>query len=317
MQYCVGESLVASPTAGCIPHGHMLNGFRHKQHVHTLYGSVPYQALVYAPYYPTHPLLLLWETTTVYTTASCTMAQMQLPSGSLVRTCGKEQACVRIQLATGYVGWIQPQQLPQKAPEKKQLSSYQYAFLKQMWHAQTEPEQYARCYPFTWRRETTFVGITGQQIGRYRVQYWTMLGESCTGILETNLSHAATLEEFFAFLYTKRFPLAQIHSYTHFPRNSYLQLDCCNVTYSYSPRAIFGKKGWSKHADGCALDLNPLSNPYKKKGEHPYPHAHFLCGSKGVLTPTIIDFLVQRGWVWGGSWEKERGYADNHHFEKG
>jgi D-alanyl-D-alanine carboxypeptidase len=63
---------------------------------------------------------------------------------------------------------------------------------------------------------------------------------------------------------------------------------------------------WSNHAYGCAVDLNPIENPYIGCGRvfdpksAPYTDRSRL--RKGMVTPAVVRAFRSIGWGWGGDW---------------
>ncbi len=97
-------------------------------------------------------------------------------------------------------------------------------------------------------------------------------------------------------------------------------------------RTIEGKKSFSLHAFGFAIDINPKENPVITPNEENQPldskrnledyntlsernEFSALIDKKETMTPgqKIVEFLKNRGFVWGGNWES---FQDYHHFEK-
>jgi len=68
-----------------------------------------------------------------------------------------------------------------------------------------------------------------------------------------------------------------------------------------------------------AVDINPLVNPYVRKGKVLPPGGQQYLKRRnirpGMVVPKDIchKAFLQKGWVWGGSWRSVRDYQ---HFEK-
>lgn len=64
--------------------------------------------------------------------------------------------------------------------------------------------------------------------------------------------------------------------------------------------------GWSNHAHGLAIDINPLENPYVGCGQSHDPKARSYMDRsrhrKGMITPQVVKAFAAIGWRWGGSW---------------
>ena len=80
----------------------------------------------------------------------------------------------------------------------------------------------------------------------------------------------------------------------------------------------------SKHATGCAFDINPTQNIYVKYDESEnelfrFPKDGIYDSEKaGTLTKNhpLVLLLKDRGWTWGGDWTPASGREDYQHFEK-
>lgn len=87
-------------------------------------------------------------------------------------------------------------------------------------------------------------------------------------------------------------------------------------TSAFNCRAITRGTGWSEHAYGRALDLNPRENPYVRgtlvlppEGE-PYAHRPDLPGVVHAGDVVVTAFAAA-GWRWGGNWTSP---VDYQHF---
>lgn len=96
-----------------------------------------------------------------------------------------------------------------------------------------------------------------------------------------------------------------------------------NNSSAFNCRFVTGSKTLSKHAEGRAVDLNPLYNPYvRRRGGtlHVEPEAGRPFADRSGIFPFRIDsddlavkLFKARGWTWGGDW---RSLKDYQHFEK-
>jgi hypothetical protein len=103
-----------------------------------------------------------------------------------------------------------------------------------------------------------------------------------------------------------------------------------NWSTGFNYRPIAGTQRPSKHALGLAFDLNPALNPcfkHRDSADRVPVGAVYDPDRPGTLSPESlpVQFLVERGWVWGGNWddpanraprEEDRGPWDLHHFQK-
>lgn len=91
-----------------------------------------------------------------------------------------------------------------------------------------------------------------------------------------------------------------------------------NNTSAFNYRKIAGTDRISNHSYGLAIDVNPLMNPYLALDGVWYPnngkgYVNREEDKPGMLHEThdITLAFIERGFAWGGSWER----PDYHHFE--
>lgn len=87
-----------------------------------------------------------------------------------------------------------------------------------------------------------------------------------------------------------------------------------NNSSGFNCRRIAGSSGWSEHAYGRAIDLNPVQNPYVR-GTTVEPAAGRAYLDRedvrpGMLTRggTTVRAFLDGGWGWGGDWSSSRDY---------
>ena len=146
-----------------------------------------------------------------------------------------------------------------------------------------------------------------------RMSYWGFDDTRHSGELLVNGSVAEDVVTVFRKLYAARFP---IESMGISPRED---LDAPptgdgNVTGSFSCRPIRGGTGYSQHAYGLAVDLNPFQNPYHR-GDLVLPELASAYLDRdwvrpGMITPDGPAFraFASIGWGWGGSWSSLKDY---------
>jgi hypothetical protein len=91
-----------------------------------------------------------------------------------------------------------------------------------------------------------------------------------------------------------------------------------NNTSAFNCRAL--GDGWSLHAYGRAIDINPLINPYiDSTGDlQPATAGRYLDRGRddlGLLHDgdAAVQAFTSRGWRWGGDWSNP---IDYQHFER-
>jgi len=100
-----------------------------------------------------------------------------------------------------------------------------------------------------------------------------------------------------------------------------------NNTSGYNCRAAAGSARLSSHARGIAIDVNPRTNPFVRKGTTSPPAGEDLdtpeereahASAPGLISATsaITKAFAAKDWTWGGTWKSSKDYqhfsADGH-----
>ncbi|MEG0963581.1 MAG: M15 family metallopeptidase, partial [Lachnospiraceae bacterium] len=96
-----------------------------------------------------------------------------------------------------------------------------------------------------------------------------------------------------------------------------------NNSSSFNYRVIAGTTTLSNHSIGCAIDINPLYNPYVKEKDGTLivsPVQGMPYVDRSAKNPYAIqkgdkccEIFEKHGFTWGGDWESCKDYQ---HFEK-
>jgi hypothetical protein len=165
------------------------------------------------------------------------------------------------------------------------------------------------------------------------VTYFTFADSACTvvdtqhlrtGILLVHACVAEDVRAIFAGLQRDTFPIAKV-----IPINRYgLNADSTgwndaasmadNNTSAFNYRGKAHVPEISKHAQGIAIDINPLLNPLVRQGPGGVTRepaaGRYTPDRPGTLTRmNITKHLAPRGWAWGGRWKRPQ---DHQHIEK-
>lgn len=125
------------------------------------------------------------------------------------------------------------------------------------------------------------------------------------------------IQQIFALAYEMKFPIGKVIPISN-PNYNWDDIKSVtdNNSSSFNYREIAGSDSLSDHAEGRAIDINPLINPFiDKKGKATPGKAVYNPNVPGTLTadhPIVKKFLAL-GWEWGGNWN---GTKDYQHFSK-
>ena len=151
-----------------------------------------------------------------------------------------------------------------------------------------------------------------------QVLHYDAGGEVHRGELVCNKAIAQDLIYIFQALYQARYPIERMQLIDDFGADDELSMQA-NNTSCFCYRVVAGSTKLSKHAQGLAIDVNPLYNPCVK-GREVQPEAGRPYADRAQRHPyTIVrgDLLwrlfTERGFQWGGAW---RSLKDYQHFEK-
>jgi len=134
-----------------------------------------------------------------------------------------------------------------------------------------------------------------------------------TGRLIVAANLADGMVDIFRDLYEARFPIARIEPIDVYGGDDMRSIKA-NNTSAFNCRAVTGGSGWSEHAYGRAIDVNPFVNPYVK-GSTVLPPEAAAYRDRSRNEPGMIhadDAVVRafaaRGWSWGGYWSSLKDY---------
>jgi hypothetical protein len=156
--------------------------------------------------------------------------------------------------------------------------------------------------------------VAADELSYVRLTFWGFDERRHTGELLVNRSVARDLVSVFRRLYDARFPFEELRIT---PR---AELDAPptgdgNDTGSFVCRPTTGSTtGFSQHAYGLAIDLDPFQNPYTK-GDLVLPELASAYLDRddvrpGMITPdsVAVRAFARIGWKWGGHWSSLKDY---------
>lgn len=161
-----------------------------------------------------------------------------------------------------------------------------------------------------------------QDLRYVKIRYIDFDGKAQNGELICNQKIAQDLVEIFSELYDRQYPLASVRLVDDFGGDDLASMEADN-TSCFNFREVTssggGRHKLSFHAYGLAVDLNPLYNPYVKKGKI-LPQSAKPYANRKNANPYRIDhedlayqLFTAHGFTWGGDWKSLKDYQ---HFEK-
>jgi D-alanyl-D-alanine carboxypeptidase len=156
----------------------------------------------------------------------------------------------------------------------------------------------------TWQSDCP-VGV--DDLRYLNMTFWGFDQRPHTGEMIVNAGVAADVVDVFAKLYEARFPIEEMRITMKDELDAPPTGDG-NDTESFVCRPVTGGAGWSQHAYGLAIDLDPFHNPYVK-GNVVLPELSraYLDRTRGlpgmiVEGDVVTDAFDSIGWGWGGRW---------------
>ncbi|MEQ1787337.1 MAG: M15 family metallopeptidase [Acidimicrobiales bacterium] len=128
-----------------------------------------------------------------------------------------------------------------------------------------------------------------------------------TGRLIVHATLAQGMVDIFRDLYAARFPIQRMEPVDVYGGDDNRSIKA-NNTSAFNCRAVTGGTGWSEHAYGRAIDVNPFVNPYLKNGKvlppEAAPYTDRSRNDPGMIHAgdAVVDAFAARGWSWGGYW---------------
>lgn len=157
------------------------------------------------------------------------------------------------------------------------------------------------------------------------VLYYDFRGVVQTGELICNKGIAQDLAEIFYELYVNEYQIEKIRLVDEYMGDDMASM-ADNNTSCFNYRVVDGTTSLSKHALGCAIDINPFYNPYviynrNGSGEtYISPAGSEVYADRSNTFPYKIDendlcykLFIDHGFIWGGNWNSSKDYQ---HFQK-
>jgi len=147
---------------------------------------------------------------------------------------------------------------------------------------------------------------------------WTLEGKVSRGRIVVAATAAPVVLQAMRAFYEMRFPFERMEPVEAFGGDDGRSMEAGNTTgFNCRKAAAAGRRGWSRHALGIAVDVNPRLNPFVQDGVvRPASGKAFADRARigpGMLVrdgPAVQAWRAL-GWMWGGRW---RFYQDYQHF---
>jgi poly-gamma-glutamate synthesis protein (capsule biosynthesis protein) len=149
-----------------------------------------------------------------------------------------------------------------------------------------------------------------------RVTHFGFDRRARTGELVVHRTAATAMTQVFARLYAARFPVERMLLVDAYRGDDHASM-AANNTSAYNCREVEGGGGWSEHAYGTALDINPVQNPYVTASTvlPPAGRSYLDRGNDRpgmvVRGDVVVTSFAAHGWEWGGDF---RSLKDYQHF---
>jgi D-alanyl-D-alanine carboxypeptidase len=151
-----------------------------------------------------------------------------------------------------------------------------------------------------------------------RVSYEGFDHRAHVGALVVHRRVARDVLTVFRRLYAARFPIRRMTPISAFRGSDDASMAADNTSGFNCRRAVGSATGgWSEHAYGTAIDVNPVENPYVLNGRTlpPAGRAYLerlrVRPGMAVAGGILVRAFASVGWKWGGRWA---GAPDYQHF---
>jgi hypothetical protein len=146
------------------------------------------------------------------------------------------------------------------------------------------------------------------QLRYLRIAFWDFAHRPQLGEMVVNASAVRAVQGAFARLFAARFPIRRMRLVDRYGGSDYGSIEADN-TSSFNCRDATGSSGWSEHAYGLAIDIDPIENPYvyangatSHAASRPFLDRHDVRPGMAEPGGTLVRAFAAVGWGWGGRW---------------
>jgi hypothetical protein len=172
----------------------------------------------------------------------------------------------------------------------------------------------------------TYCTVPREDLRYLKLLHYGFDGKVYVGELMVNTLLADEVCEIFRILFENRYQIEKMYLIDDYNADDNASI-ADNNTSAFNYRAVTGGTSLSNHAGGCAIDINPLNNPYVLYNENgeltwsdPEVEKYLDRDAPDAYERHMINhddlcykLFAERGWTWGGDWDNP---VDYQHFEK-
>lgn len=172
----------------------------------------------------------------------------------------------------------------------------------------------------------TYCTVPREDLRYLKLLHYGFDGKVYVGELMVNTLLADEVCEIFRILFENRYQIEKMYLIDDYNADDNASI-ADNNTSAFNYRAVTGGTSLSNHAGGCAIDINPLNNPYVLYNENgeltwsdPEVEKYLDREAPDAYERHMINhddlcykLFAERGWTWGGDWDNP---VDYQHFEK-
>jgi hypothetical protein len=151
------------------------------------------------------------------------------------------------------------------------------------------------------------------------LRYWGFDGRVHEGPMVVNAAVAPAVVSVFRKLFEARFRIQLMHLAVRYRPDQDDPNDRRNYTDGFNCRPVVTARGplsgWSQHAYGLAVDINPVQNPYVTsdgyvRNLHARPYRDRSLRRPGMIHAgdVVVRAFAAIGWGWGGDWSASKDY---------
>lgn len=151
------------------------------------------------------------------------------------------------------------------------------------------------------------------------LRYLGFDGQVHQGPMVVDQAVASQVVSVFRRLFQARFPIQELHLAVQYLPGQDDPDDTRNYTDGFNCRPVVTARGplggWSQHAYGLAIDINPIQNPYVAadgyvRNLHARRYRDRSLRLPGMIHPgdVAVRAFAAIGWKWGGDWNDNKDY---------